>query len=152
MDWFIKAFIRASLLWFATGTLFGVAMAIEPAWVVYRAAHAHINVVGFLTMMLFGVGYQLLPRLFGHPLWSRSLAIAHWWLANAGLAAMVVGFVVAPHIGPRSAPITATGGVLFAAGALCFVVNMWRTFDAADARQRARNAAGADRVLPTLDN
>jgi cbb3-type cytochrome oxidase subunit 1 len=39
-------------------------MAIHPPWVIYRPAHAHMNVVGFLTMMVFGVGYQLLPRLF----------------------------------------------------------------------------------------
>ena len=57
MDWFIKAFIRASLLWFAAGILLGVAMALQPAWVVYRPAHAHMNVVGFLTMLVFGVGY-----------------------------------------------------------------------------------------------
>jgi len=30
-----------------------------------------MNVVGFLTMLVFGVGYQLLPRLFGHPLHSQ---------------------------------------------------------------------------------
>ena len=149
MDWFVKAFIRASLAWFALGILAGLAMAIHPAWVAYRPAHAHMNVVGFLTMMVFGVGYQLLPRLFGHPLHSRPLAVAHWWLANIGLAAMVVGFVLAPHIGPtRSAPVTATGGMLFALGALGFVFNMWRTFSKADARARAR---AMERVLTTID-
>ena len=152
MDWFIKAFIRASLAWFTAGVLLGLAMAVRPAWAVYRPAHAHMNVVGFITMMLFGVGYQLLPRLFGHPLRSRALAIAHWWLANVGLLAMVIGFFLAPHIGTDSAPVTATGGLLFTVGAFCFVYNMWRTFNAADARQRARSDVGhAGRSLPTLD-
>ena len=99
MDWFIKAFIRASLLWFTLGIALGLAMAAHPLWVVYRPAHAHMNVVGFITMMVFGVGYQLLPRLFGGGLWSRHLAIAHLWLANIGLALMVTGFMLAPHIG-----------------------------------------------------
>jgi cbb3-type cytochrome oxidase subunit 1 len=152
MDWFIKAFIRASLAWFAAGVALGLAMAAHPIWVVYRPAHTHMNVVGFITMMIFGVGYQLLPRLFGHALWSRKLAIAHWWLANAGLAVMVAGFMTAPHIGARSAPITTTGGVLFVAGALGFVVNLWRTFDAADARYRAQREKNAgQQPLPTLD-
>lgn len=152
MDWFIKAFIRASLVWFTAGILLGLAMAIHPAWVVYRPAHAHMNVVGFITMMLFGVGYQLLPRLFGHALRSRALAIAHWWLANLGLLAMVIGFMLAPHFGAQSAPVTATGGVLFTAGAFCFVFNLWRTFDAADARHRAPgDAQQSPRTLPTLD-
>jgi hypothetical protein len=46
VDWFAKAFIRASLLWFIAGITLGLAMAIHPAWVVYRPAHAHMNLVG----------------------------------------------------------------------------------------------------------
>jgi cbb3-type cytochrome oxidase subunit 1 len=148
MDWFVKAFIRASLAWFALGILLGLAMAIHPQWVIYRPAHAHMNVVGFLTMMVFGVGYQLLPRLFGHALYSRPIAIAHWWLANVGLAALAGGFIAQPHLGTRAAPLTATGGAMFALGALGFVYNMWRTFSLADARARAR---ALERMLPTVD-
>lgn len=148
MEWFIKAFIRASLAWFTLGLLLGIAISAYPPWAAYRPAHAHMTVVGFLTMMVFGVGYQLLPRLFGSPLHSRGAAIAHFWLANLGLAAMVVGFLMQPRVGPRSAPVTATGGLMFALGALGFVYNMWRTFNAADARARAR---AMERVLPTLE-
>lgn len=148
MDWFVKAFIRASLAWFALGIVAGLAIAAYPTWVAYRPAHAHMTVVGFLTMMVFGVGYQLLPRLFGHPLHSRGLAVGHWWLANIGLAAMVVGFVLTPHIGPRAAPVTSGGGLLFALGALGFVYNLWRTFNAADARARLR---AIERMLPTIE-
>lgn len=148
MDWFVKAFIRASLAWFALGIMLGLVIAAYPPWVAYRPAHAHMNVVGFLTMMVFGVGYQLLPRLFGHALHSRGLAVAHWWLANLGLAGMVVGFFLQPHIGARSAPVTATGGMLFTLGALGFVYNMWRTFNKADARARAR---AMEKMLPTVE-
>jgi len=102
MDWYVKAFIRASLLWFTGGIALGLAMAVHPAWVVYRPAHAHMNVVGFITMMVFGVGYQLLPRLFGHKIQSRALAIAHWWLANVGLALMVLGFVLSLTLESRA--------------------------------------------------
>jgi cytochrome c oxidase cbb3-type subunit 1 len=151
MDWFVKAFIRASLAWFAAGIVLGVAMALQPAWVIYRPAHAHMNVVGFLTMMVFGVGYQLLPRLFGHKLYSNALAVAHWWAANLGLGAMIVGFILAPHTAGRSGLVTAAGGIGYAAGALGFVFNMWRTFNLAEARQRARGAPDPDRRLPTLE-
>lgn len=148
MDWFVKAFIRASLGWFALGVLLGIALAAYPPWVIYRPAHAHMNVVGFLTMMVFGVGYQLLPRLFGHPLYSRRMAVAHWWLANSGLGGMVAGFVMQPHIGRTGSTIVAVGGVLFSLGALGFVFNMWRTFSLADARARSR---ALERMLPTRD-
>ena len=56
MEWFVKAFIRASLAWFALGITLGLAMAAHPPWAVYRPVHAHMNVVGFITMMVFGVG------------------------------------------------------------------------------------------------
>ena len=153
MEWFVRAFIRASLVWFTLGISLGLAMAAHPAWAVYRPAHAHMNVVGFITMMVFGVGYQLLPRLFGHALYRTRLAVAHWWLANAGLALMVVGFMLAPHIGRRSAPVTTTGGLFFVLGALAFVYNLWRTFNLADARQRMRaTAAERSRILKTVDD
>lgn len=148
MDWFVKAFIRASLAWFTLGILMGIVMAAYPPWLVYRPAHAHMNVVGFLTMMVFGVGYQLLPRLFGHPLSSRRLAVAHWWLANTGLSGMVAGFIVRPHGGRHGGTLVALGGVLFGLGALGFVYNMWRTFNLADARVRLR---AMSRPLPMQD-
>jgi cbb3-type cytochrome oxidase subunit 1 len=47
--------------------------------------------------------------------------------------------------------VTATGGVLFTIGAFFFVYNMWRTFDAADARHREPvKPASGGRGLPTL--
>jgi cbb3-type cytochrome oxidase subunit 1 len=148
MDWFAKAFIRASLLWFVAGITLGLAMAIHPAWVVYRPAHAHMNLVGFVVMMIFGVGYQMLPRFFGHPIHSRALAVAHIWLANIGLAGMVIGFFLAPNIGEASIPVTASGGVLWALGAYGFAYNMWRTFDAAERRRREHAERPPSRKLP----
>jgi len=149
MEWFIKAFIRTSLLWFAAGVVLGVAIAVHPQWIIYRPAHAHMNVVGFLTMLVFGVGYQLLPRLFGHPLHSHRLAIAHLFCANVGLAVLVFGFLIQPHSGPGARWVTAAGGSLFALGAIFWVYNLWRTFNAADVRQRTR-ASSERKELPTL--
>lgn len=150
MEWYIKAFIRSSLLWFAGGVILGVAMEIEPAWILYRPAHAHMNVVGFLTMLVFGVGYQLLPRMFGHPLRHPTLAVAHLFLANLGLGGIVLGFFVRPHSSGPGLWLGAVGGILFAAGAVIWVWNLWRTFDAADARARERRQSGP-RDLPTMN-
>lgn len=147
MDSFAKAFVRSSLVWFMLGISLGIAMAVHPAWAVYRPAHAHMNLAGFVVMMIFGVGYQMLPRMFGHPVYSRSLATAHFWLANLGLAGLVAGFLLAPSFGERSIPFTAAGGSLWALGAYGFVFNMWRTFSLAEDRKRAADAAPAGRRL-----
>ena len=148
MEWFIKGFIRSSLLWFAAGIALGVGMSLYPQWLIYRPAHAHMNVAGFLTMLVFGVGYQLLPRLFGHPLHSQRLAIAHLFLANLGLGGLVAGFLVQPHDSGAGRWLSGTGGILYATGVVFWVWNLWHTFDAADGRERARLKSDR-RPLPT---
>lgn len=149
MDAFAKVFIRSSLVWLVAGITLGLAMAIHPAWVVYRPAHAHMNLAGFVMMMIFGVGYQMLPRFFGHPIHSRALAASHFWLANLGLAGLIAGFFLAPSIGEASIPVTAGGGLLWSLGAYGFVYNMWRTFNAAERRKALNDARPDSRKLPT---
>ncbi|HKV73852.1 MAG TPA: hypothetical protein VJN95_05000 [Gemmatimonadales bacterium] len=151
MDWYVKTFIRASLLWFAAGILLGVAMTIEPSLIIYRPAHAHMNVAGFLSMLVFGVGYHLLPRLFGHPLYSPRLAGLHVILANVGLLGLVGGFLVLPHQVTVGHWILVSGGLLFALGTALWLWNLWQTFNAAEVAQRAR-AQGGKRGLPTAEH
>ncbi len=129
MDWFVKRFLQSALVWLGLGVSAGVAIAVHPQWIIYRPAHVHMNLLGFVTMMIFGVGYHVVPRFFGHPLRYHALAGVHWWLSNVGLLLMVVGFILAPHMGAPSAPVLGTGGVLSALGAFAFIVNIWRTID-----------------------
>jgi cbb3-type cytochrome oxidase subunit 1 len=146
MDWFVKAFLKASLAWLALGVTLGVAMAAHPAWAVYRTAHLHMLLLGFVTMMIFGVAYHVIPRFTGHPLHARRAPGWHWWIANVGLVLMVVGFLLRPSVGAAATPVLAAGGVLAALGAYTFAYVMWRTIDgpaglrraAARAEERAR--------------
>lgn len=128
MEWFTKAFVKASVAWLALAVTLGVIMAIRPQSVVYRPAHAHMNLLGFVAMMIFGVAYHVIPRFTGNPLHDRRLAGIQWWLANAGLALMVVGFFAIPH-DPRGRLALVAGGVLAAVSAYAFVYNIWRTLD-----------------------
>ena len=147
MEWYVRTFIKASLVWLALGVSLGVAMAAIPAWVVHRPAHMHMNLLGFVTMMIFGVAYHVIPRFSGNPLHSPRLATMHWWLSNAGLALMVVGFTMRAIVGRAGVPVLAAGGVLSALGAYTFVYLIWRTVDgtsalrAAQARVRASQGA-----------
>ena len=131
MDWFVKAFLKASLGWLAAGVSLGLAMAMRPAWAVYRTAHLHMNLLGFVGMMIFGVAYHVIPRFTGHRLHSHRLAGVQWWLANIGLALFVAGFVMLPHtmFGTPARIVVAAGGLISAAAAYIFVYNIWRTID-----------------------
>ncbi len=134
MDWFVRAFIKAGLVWLALGVSLGVGIAVHPAWLVYRPAHLHMNLLGFVTMMIYGVGYHVLPRFSGHPLWNRRLAGWHWGFSNLGLLLMVVGFGMAPNYLPHSTAVLGTGGAISAIGAYLFVLNAWRTLNGPPAR------------------
>ena len=129
MDWFVRWFLKASLTWLALGVALGVAMAVHPVWTVYRAAHMHMVLLGFVTMMIYGVAYHVLPRFTGNPLPSRQWAGVHWWMANAGLLLMVIGFIVRATHATSGTVILSIGGTLSALAAYVFVALIWRTLD-----------------------
>ena len=74
--------IKTSLVWLCVGVLLGLAMAAHPAWAIYRPAHLHALLLGFVTMMIYGVAYHVIPRFSGYPLRHRALAGVHWVTAN----------------------------------------------------------------------
>jgi len=146
MEWFVKAFLKSSLAWLSLGVTIGVAMAAHPAWAVYRLVHLHMNLLGFVTMMIYGVAYHVILRFTGHPLHARALATTQWWAANAGLALMATGFALRARGSVDVATaILATGGCLSAFSAYAFVYNIWRTID--DPKKGQRRSGIALHVL-----
>jgi hypothetical protein len=134
---FVRNFIRMSLVWFSIGLLIGFSMVFWPSHIVYRPAHVHAVLLGFVSMMIFGVAYHVLPRFTGRPLHNRTLATIHFWSANTGLALLVSGFITRVHV-------AAVGGALLGAGAVTslvaggmFVYNAWRTLGPSQARTAA---------------
>jgi len=141
MEWFVRAFLKASLAWLALGVTLGVAMAAHPVWTVYLPAHMHMVMLGFVTMMIFGVAYHVIPRFTGFPLHNRRAAGVHWWISNAGLALMVCGFVTRVWRAGEGTIVLAIGGTLSAIGAYIFVYVIWRTVDGPVALRKAQARA-----------
>ena len=141
MDPFVRRFIRSSLVWLGVGVLIGVVMALNPAAAAFRTAHMHANLLGFVSMMIFGVAYHVIPRFTGRPLHRPRAAALHLWVANAGLAGMVAGFILRVFHWNVGMPVLGVGAVLSATGAMLFIHNIWRTLDAPAPRPAA---------LPTL--
>jgi cbb3-type cytochrome oxidase subunit 1 len=129
MDWFVKAFIKSSLLWLAVGVVLGTYMAMVPSAIIYRPAHVHANLLGFVTMMIFGVGYHVLPRFTGRALHNSKLAGSHVVVANTGLAGMVAGFISRAHAVWGYSLLLGGGATITAIGSFMFIYNIWRTID-----------------------
>jgi len=125
----VRAFLKSSLAWLALGVTLGVAMAAHPAWTLYRLAHIHMLLLGFVAMMIFGVAYHVIPRFAGFPLHWPTGERVHWWLANLGLAAIASGFVLRVHAPSAGTILLSVGGTLSAAGAYLFCYLIWRTID-----------------------
>jgi hypothetical protein len=121
MDRYTKGFVVASLVYFFLAAVLGIWMGgtDAAAWVPF--AHVHFNLLGFMTMMIYGVGYFILPRFNGRTLHWPSWVPIHFYIANIGLIGMVATAPGRPS----------TGFVLFSAlsvvSAGMFAVNLGAT-------------------------
>lgn len=150
MDWFVKMFLKASLAWLMLGVTLGVAMAAQPMWTVYRTAHMHMLLLGFVTMMIYGVAYHVIPRFVGVPLFGRRAATWHWYAANAGLVLMTAGFAMRVTAVPGATAVLVAGGVLSSAGAYTFAFLLWRTLDTPPRAAQASKAAAPPPPTPLV--
>ncbi|MDP3859968.1 MAG: cbb3-type cytochrome c oxidase subunit I [Phaeovulum sp.] len=118
--------MRGVSLWFvATGSVFvtlgmlgGIAMAVSSDHTL-APAHAHLNLVGWVTMALFGIYYHLVPAAA-----DTRLARVHYTIATAGVLAMVPGIILA--VLQRNDVLVAVGSLLTLGSMLIFVFTVFR--------------------------
>ncbi|MDR4508678.1 MAG: hypothetical protein MRJ65_10670 [Candidatus Brocadiaceae bacterium] len=90
MNTLSKNFLRASLVYFFISAILGilmVSMRNYPAQLLFT--HVHLNLLGWMSMMIYGVGYHILPRFTGKPLAYPKAGNLHFYLANIGLVGLV---------------------------------------------------------------
>lgn len=149
MEAFVRRFIRSSLVWLGVGVLIGISMAFFPARALaYRPAHVHANLLGFVSMMIFGVAYHVIPRFTGNPLHSRRLGPVHLVAANLGLALLVGGWIVRVWAFGAGEVLVRAGGAVSAVGVGLFIYNIWRTLGPARAPRRPAATAPLAVVQP----
>ena len=56
----------------------------------WNIAHVHGGALGWVGFMVFGMVYWLVPRLFQTPLYSKRLAVTHFWIATVGIVLYVI--------------------------------------------------------------
>jgi hybrid cluster-associated redox disulfide protein len=92
MEGYVKGFVGASLVYFLAGAALGLYSAIGDAGASMIFAHVHLNLLGFMTMMIYGVGYFIIPRFNATTLRWPGILPYHFWIANAGLILMVATY------------------------------------------------------------
>ena len=84
--------LTASLAYFLIGNVLGLLLGTHAVSFAWRPAHAHLNMLGFVAMMIYGVAYHALPRFAGVPLRRARLALVQVALANVALIGMALSW------------------------------------------------------------
>ncbi|MCF6093138.1 hypothetical protein L1765_03900 [Microaerobacter geothermalis] len=128
MKGYTKYFIIGSISYLVVGTFMGVLFLFWPEMIKFRVIHVHLNLLGFMAMMIYGVLYHVLPRFIGHPLYKEKLAWIHVYLANIGLIGMIATLFVAYSGNKLFYPIAGVFGIIQWIGILIFAFNIFMTF------------------------
>jgi hypothetical protein len=111
-------FFAAATLCVTGGMFWGIQMSVSGDHSL-MGAHAHLNLVGWVTMGLFGIYYAVTPIAAG----SR-LATIHFGVALAGVVLMVPGIVMA--LRDTGEAVVAIGSILTALSMLIFLFTVFR--------------------------
>lgn len=124
-------FIRCAMIYFLLAILLGIMMSVTGPVYPWMPIHVHFNLLGWMSMMVYGVGYHILPRFSGRPLWSDKLSYWQLWLANIGLIGMAIGWGAgSAGNGPV---VLLVFSVVESVSIVFFVLNMLKTIKAAPA-------------------
>jgi heme/copper-type cytochrome/quinol oxidase subunit 1 len=93
MEPVIVWYLRMSVVYFVVGAFIGFSILLWPDKSgYYIPVHVHVNLLGFMSMMIYGVGYHILPKFSGRYIYSPRIMKIQFWLSNAGLVGMSVSW------------------------------------------------------------
>ncbi len=128
MDRFVKGFIVMSIVYLGISTVLGLFMLGNQNLLVLKFVHSHLNMLGWVSMMIYGVGYHILPRFMGRPLYSNKVGEAQFYLANISLIGMLLFYAANTYApGGLYRMLTVVFGVIQVVAIFLFFYNMLMT-------------------------
>ncbi|MEZ5867505.1 MAG: hypothetical protein R3D46_03115 [Defluviimonas denitrificans] len=109
-------FFASGAVYVTIGMLWGIHMGASQDFTL-APAHAHLNLVGFVTLALMGLFYHLTPRAA-----ASVLSRVHFGLATLGVWTMVPGIAMAET--GRGEGLAIVGSLLTAGAMAVFLVNL----------------------------
>lgn len=115
--------IKAAFFCLALGGGLGALFALDRGLgAALRPLHAELNLWGWVTLLIYGMGYHMLPRFLGRPLRWPHLAEAQSWVAIAGVGLAALGWI-ARYANVAAAPFLLTvGGVVQLVAVMLFAL------------------------------
>ena len=113
-------FLRLAVVYVLLGVTLGIVMAASHDFT-FRPVHAHLNLLGWASMALFGLWYRSAPAAA-----ETRLAQVHFWLHNIALPIQMV--TLSMYVSGNNAvePVLALASVVMGIGFVCFAINLWK--------------------------
>jgi cbb3-type cytochrome oxidase subunit 1 len=116
-----KTFLKAAVIYFTIGVLMGITMGIIHDFRL-TSVHAHVNLLGWVSMAIFGLIYHFYPQAA-----TTKLAKSHFWFHNIGLPVMMVGIATQIITGSNAAlPVAIIGSIVLVVGVILFTINLFK--------------------------
>jgi cbb3-type cytochrome oxidase subunit 1 len=128
MDRFVRNFIIASIFYLGISSILGIAMLNQTRLLSLKFVHSHLNMLGWVSMMIYGVGYHILPKFAGKMIKYPKLGELQFWTSNTSLIGMLLFYtmnVLNPT--PSSALLTTLFGIIQVFSIGLFFYNMLAT-------------------------
>ncbi|MBK6004735.1 hypothetical protein JJB11_01415 [Ramlibacter ginsenosidimutans] len=130
-------FMRLAAIWFLAGVAFGIGMAASHDHGMFPV-HAHINLLGWVSMSIFAAFYRAWPKAA-----AATLARWHFWLYVPAHFVMMVALALLYRGVSAIEPLAAVASIVVALGVVCFAVLVWQQTAPAAREQRAHIPEGA---------
>ena len=128
-----RLFVKTSLLYLVVALLAGVLLALRLNVALPTVVNGmipvyfHLFMVGWVTQLIAGVAYWMFPKWSRHrPRGYDTLALATYWLLNAGLLLRVVAEpALTVSLSPAWGWLIVAAALLQWLAGMAFVVNTW---------------------------
>ncbi|MFY0545544.1 cytochrome-c oxidase [Brevibacillus sp. H7] len=111
--------LKIAVVYFVIAVLMGISMGILQFFAV-SSVHAHLNLLGWVSLALVGLIYRAYPKAG-----ETRLASVHFWLHNIGLPLMQGSLFIMMTTGNHGLVIGAIiGSILIGVGVILFAVNV----------------------------
>ncbi|NJD57439.1 MAG: hypothetical protein FIA94_13695 [Nitrospirae bacterium] len=94
MDRFVRNFIIASIIYLGISSLLGIAMLHQTRLLSLKFVHSHLNMLGWVSMMIYGVGYHILPKFAGKMIKYPKMGEIQFWASNISLIGMLIFYAM----------------------------------------------------------
>jgi hypothetical protein len=113
-------FFRLAVCWLLAGIALGLFMAASHDHSAFPA-HAHMNLLGWVSMSIFGVFYRLFPAAA-----ASKLAKVHFWVYVPAHFVQMVTLFMLVRGNAAIEPVLAVASFAVAAAVIVFAVNLWK--------------------------